>query len=266
MFSIFKVRETSSKLTRSGKFDLRKISFTRSSIPGVSILVFRRQYARSLDRRSCLVDQRGVLGWQRLAAARARSHSRGIVVHFEKNMVIQMSKEVPLRKTLPKAKIKERYRSIRILVCRSYHRFPLVPTTSHRKPFFSEEVSLSTTGSPLSCIRSGRCSGSLRENLNGRVSQTEIICLFLSRIFLRKVVSRTHLRYEERYRSPIPRVWRLCRFCKGAVEDKCHALMVCEAQALLVMYIHVASSAMCVAWTPAVPQWGVGFPFLSYKV
>ncbi|KAJ4477599.1 hypothetical protein C8R41DRAFT_773029 [Lentinula lateritia] len=42
------------------------------------------------------------------------------------------------------------------------------------------------------------------------------------------------LRYEERYRSPIPREWRLCRFCRGAVEDECHALMVCEAQLTLV--------------------------------
>ncbi|GAW05831.1 hypothetical protein LENED_007714 [Lentinula edodes] len=33
------------------------------------------------------------------------------------------------------------------------------------------------------------------------------------------------LRYEERYRSPIPREWRLCHFCRGAVEDECHALM-----------------------------------------
>ncbi|KAJ3852784.1 hypothetical protein EV368DRAFT_20511, partial [Lentinula lateritia] len=39
---------------------------------------------------------------------------------------------------------------------------------------------------------------------------------------------------EEQYRSPIPRVWRLCRFCRGAVEDECHALMVCEAQLTLV--------------------------------
>ncbi|KAJ3805892.1 hypothetical protein F5876DRAFT_51045 [Lentinula aff. lateritia] len=42
------------------------------------------------------------------------------------------------------------------------------------------------------------------------------------------------LRYEERYRSPIPRVWRLCCFCRGAVEDECHVLMVCEAQLTLV--------------------------------
>ncbi|KAJ3911605.1 hypothetical protein F5877DRAFT_55126, partial [Lentinula edodes] len=43
-----------------------------------------------------------------------------------------------------------------------------------------------------------------------------------------------HLQYEEQYCSPIPWVWRLCHFCRGAVEDECHALMVCEAQLTLV--------------------------------
>ncbi|PBK76378.1 hypothetical protein ARMSODRAFT_223943 [Armillaria solidipes] len=35
------------------------------------------------------------------------------------------------------------------------------------------------------------------------------------------------LRWSERYRPRIPREWRLCRFCKIAVEDEIHALLRC---------------------------------------
>ncbi len=35
------------------------------------------------------------------------------------------------------------------------------------------------------------------------------------------------LRWSERYRPYIPRDWRLCRFCRVAVEDEQHALLVC---------------------------------------
>ncbi len=35
------------------------------------------------------------------------------------------------------------------------------------------------------------------------------------------------LRWSERYRPYIPRVWRLCRFGRVAVEDEQHALLVC---------------------------------------
>jgi len=35
------------------------------------------------------------------------------------------------------------------------------------------------------------------------------------------------LRYDERYRPHVPREFRLCRFCRRAVEDECHALLGC---------------------------------------
>ncbi|KAF7355918.1 Reverse transcriptase domain-containing protein [Mycena venus] len=37
------------------------------------------------------------------------------------------------------------------------------------------------------------------------------------------------LRYPGRYRAAAPRHLRLCRFCRGAVEDEAHALLVCTA-------------------------------------
>lgn len=36
------------------------------------------------------------------------------------------------------------------------------------------------------------------------------------------------LRYPERHRLPIPREWRLCRFCRLQVETEYHALLECE--------------------------------------
>ncbi|KAJ7699970.1 hypothetical protein B0H17DRAFT_1048000 [Mycena rosella] len=36
-----------------------------------------------------------------------------------------------------------------------------------------------------------------------------------------------HLRYPGRYRAAAPRDLRLCRFCRAAVEDEAHALLVC---------------------------------------
>jgi hypothetical protein len=35
------------------------------------------------------------------------------------------------------------------------------------------------------------------------------------------------LRWRERYRAPVPRDWRLCRFCRSHVEDEGHALLEC---------------------------------------
>jgi len=32
------------------------------------------------------------------------------------------------------------------------------------------------------------------------------------------------LRYQERFRAPVPRAWRLCRFCHMEVEDEVHVL------------------------------------------
>lgn len=37
------------------------------------------------------------------------------------------------------------------------------------------------------------------------------------------------VRYALRYREAIPREWRLCGFCRDAVEDETHALMICQA-------------------------------------
>ncbi|KAJ7877339.1 hypothetical protein B0H13DRAFT_1631796, partial [Mycena leptocephala] len=42
------------------------------------------------------------------------------------------------------------------------------------------------------------------------------------------------LRYRVRYRLPISREERLCRFCRGAVEDEVHALLDCNAHPPLV--------------------------------
>ncbi|PBK70984.1 hypothetical protein ARMSODRAFT_864056, partial [Armillaria solidipes] len=50
----------------------------------------------------------------------------------------------------------------------------------------------------------------------------------LTRLFLSShVLAVEVLRWSERYRPRIPREWRLCRFCKIAVEDEIHALLRC---------------------------------------
>ncbi|KAJ7017080.1 hypothetical protein C8F04DRAFT_888546, partial [Mycena alexandri] len=36
------------------------------------------------------------------------------------------------------------------------------------------------------------------------------------------------MRWSERYKSQVPRKWRLCRFCKIHLEDAIHALFVCK--------------------------------------
>ncbi|KAK7017643.1 reverse transcriptase domain-containing protein [Favolaschia claudopus] len=38
------------------------------------------------------------------------------------------------------------------------------------------------------------------------------------------------LRYGSRYRNPVPRRFRLCRFCRSAVEDEAHALFGCDQE------------------------------------
>ncbi|KAJ7140770.1 hypothetical protein C8R44DRAFT_726490 [Mycena epipterygia] len=42
------------------------------------------------------------------------------------------------------------------------------------------------------------------------------------------------LRYPARYRDAVPRQHRLCRFCRGGVEDEVHALFDCDAEPRLV--------------------------------
>jgi hypothetical protein len=36
------------------------------------------------------------------------------------------------------------------------------------------------------------------------------------------------MRWAERYKDPVPRKWRLCRFCKDHLEDAIHAMFVCK--------------------------------------
>ncbi|KAJ7153953.1 hypothetical protein C8R43DRAFT_885216, partial [Mycena crocata] len=38
-----------------------------------------------------------------------------------------------------------------------------------------------------------------------------------------------------RYRAKVPREFRLCRLCRGAVEDETHALLDCNTEERLVM-------------------------------
>lgn len=42
------------------------------------------------------------------------------------------------------------------------------------------------------------------------------------------------MRWAERYRGPVPREWRLCRFCHEFVEDAVHAMFVCVHPELMV--------------------------------
>ncbi|KAJ6551328.1 hypothetical protein B0H19DRAFT_950919 [Mycena capillaripes] len=42
------------------------------------------------------------------------------------------------------------------------------------------------------------------------------------------------LRYPARYRDAVPRDHRLCRLCRGAIEDEVHALFDCSASPRLV--------------------------------
>ncbi|KAJ7864656.1 hypothetical protein B0H13DRAFT_2353537 [Mycena leptocephala] len=44
------------------------------------------------------------------------------------------------------------------------------------------------------------------------------------------------LRYGARYRMPVPREFRLCRFCRGSVEDEVHALFECAAEPRLIEF------------------------------
>jgi hypothetical protein len=48
------------------------------------------------------------------------------------------------------------------------------------------------------------------------------------------LLSVERLRYPARYREAVPRDFRLCRLCRGAVEDEVHALFDCNANAGLV--------------------------------
>jgi hypothetical protein len=50
---------------------------------------------------------------------------------------------------------------------------------------------------------------------------------FIALMFSSHGLAVERLRWRERYRAPVPRQWRLCRFCRAAVEDEVHALVVC---------------------------------------
>ena len=51
---------------------------------------------------------------------------------------------------------------------------------------------------------------------------------FTSILFSTHGLAVERLRWRERYRAPVPREWRLCRFCRASVEDEVHALIDCE--------------------------------------
>ncbi|KAI0048618.1 hypothetical protein FA95DRAFT_1557840 [Auriscalpium vulgare] len=42
-------------------------------------------------------------------------------------------------------------------------------------------------------------------------------------------LAEVRLRWADRYRGPVPRAWRLCRFCEWTVETPAHALLECAA-------------------------------------
>lgn len=61
------------------------------------------------------------------------------------------------------------------------------------------------------------------------------------RIALTRVLLSSHplaserMRWAERYRGPVPRQWRLCRFCEDYVEDPIHAMFVCSHPGLMAL-------------------------------
>ena len=57
---------------------------------------------------------------------------------------------------------------------------------------------------------------------------------FIAIMFSSHGLAVERLRWKERYRAPVPKEWRLCRFCRGDVEDETHALMVCRGHHQLV--------------------------------
>ncbi|PBK99811.1 hypothetical protein ARMGADRAFT_1161404 [Armillaria gallica] len=78
-----------------------------------------------------------------------------------------------------------------------------------------------------------------------------LTCLFLSSHVLAVEV----LRWSERYRPRIPRDWRLCRYCKIAMEDEMHCLLRCtiapglvELHGLFLADIHAACPMLGDAW------------------
>ena len=67
------------------------------------------------------------------------------------------------------------------------------------------------------------------------------------------------LRWKERYRDPVPREWRLCRFCRASVEDDVHALLECRHAPQLLelrekMRREVAAVLPGFYWHPAPPS------------
>ncbi|KAJ7753596.1 hypothetical protein DFH07DRAFT_718271, partial [Mycena maculata] len=47
-------------------------------------------------------------------------------------------------------------------------------------------------------------------------------------VLLGHALAMERVRWSERYKSEVPRRWRLCRFCKDHSEDVIHALFVCK--------------------------------------
>ncbi|KAK0457408.1 uncharacterized protein EV420DRAFT_1309648 [Desarmillaria tabescens] len=78
----------------------------------------------------------------------------------------------------------------------------------------------------------------------------------LTRLFVSShILAIEVLRWGERYRPKTPREWRLCRFCKIAVEDEAHALLRCtiasgpvELCHLFIADAHTLSQSLGAAW------------------
>ena len=56
---------------------------------------------------------------------------------------------------------------------------------------------------------------------------------FTSIMFSSHALAVERLRWGERYRAPVPREWRLCRFCRAHVEDEAHTLIECRGDSMM---------------------------------
>ena len=55
---------------------------------------------------------------------------------------------------------------------------------------------------------------------------------FTSIMFSSHGLAVERLRWKEHYRAPVPREWRLCRFCRSRIEDEVHAILECQGDCL----------------------------------
>ncbi|KAG6884744.1 hypothetical protein C0992_005811 [Termitomyces sp. T32_za158] len=117
-----------------------------------------------------------------------------------------------------------------------------------------------TNSSKLSLIRM-RLAASDTDNISEFRHYLEITTPAYRKAFTKLVVS-NHvlgievLRHTQRYRAqPLPRQWRLCRFCAQDVEDEVHALLLCDGHAELTQtraafkhVLHNIDPDLCALW------------------